>query len=76
MNFTVFKNNYLRSVSDVFNVQFRAEFFNIFNRPNLSAPLENKNVFDSKGNRLANGGLIESTQGGPRNIQLAVRVIW
>jgi hypothetical protein len=76
MNFTVFKNNYLRSVSDAFNVQFRAEFFNLFNRPNLNAPLENKNVFDSKGSRLGNGGLIESTQGGPRNIQLAVRVIW
>jgi Carboxypeptidase regulatory-like domain len=76
MNFTVFKNNYLRDVSDVFNVQFRAEFFNLFNRPTFSAPLENKNVFDSKGNPLGNGGLIESTQGGPRNIQLAVRVIW
>jgi hypothetical protein len=76
LNFTVFKNNYLRSVSDVFNVQFRAEFFNIFNHPNLNAPLENKNVFDSKGSRLGSGGLIESSQGGPRNIQLAVRVIW
>jgi hypothetical protein len=76
LNFTVFKNNYLRRVSDVFNVQFRAEFFNIFNRPNFSAPLENKYVFDSQGNPLASGGLIESTQSGPRNIQLAVRVIW
>jgi hypothetical protein len=76
LNFTVFKNNYLRNLSDAFNVQFRAEFFNVFNRPNFSAPLENKNVFDSSGKRLGNGGLIESTQGGPRNIQLAVRVIW
>jgi hypothetical protein len=76
LNFTVFKNNYLRGVSDVFNVQFRAEFFNIFNHPQFNAPLENKNVFDSKGSPLASGGLIESSQGGPRNIQLAVRVIW
>ena len=76
MSLTVFKNNYIRSFSDVFNIQFRAEFFNIFNHPNISAPLENKNVFDSKGNRLASTGLAESTQGGPRNIQFAVRVIW
>jgi hypothetical protein len=76
MNFTVFKNNYFRSLSDTFNIQFRAEFFNVFNRPNISAPLENKNIFDSKGNRLDSAGLTESTQGGPRNIQLAVRVIW
>ena len=76
MNVTVFKNNYLRSINDVFNVQFRAEFFNIFNRPNISAPLENKNVFDSRGNRLASAGLAESTQTSPRNIQLAIRVIW
>jgi hypothetical protein len=76
MSFTVFKNNYLRSVSDAFNLQFRAEFFNLFNRPNFNAPLENRKVFDSAGNPLGNGGLIESRQGGPRNIQLAVRVIW
>jgi hypothetical protein len=76
LNFTVFKNNYIRNISDAFNVQFRAEFFNVLNRPNISAPLENKNVFDSRGNRLASAGRTESSQGGPRNIQLAVRVIW
>ena len=29
LDFSVFKNNHVRKISENFNVQFRAEFFNI-----------------------------------------------
>jgi len=48
-DFSLFKNNYIKHISDTFNVQFRAEFFNILNRTNFAPPLDNRNVFDSSG---------------------------
>jgi hypothetical protein len=75
-NFSVFKNNYIKKVSDTFNVQFRAEFFNVLNRANFAPPLANRSVFDSSGHPIANVGLITSTQTPSRQIQFALKVIW
>jgi len=75
-DFSLFKNNYVKRISDRFNAQFRAEFFNILNHPNFAPPLDNRNVFDSAGNRVANAGLITSTQTPSRQIQFAVKLIW
>lgn len=75
-DFSLFKNNYVKRISDAFNVQFRAEFFNIFNRANFSPPLDNRSVFDSSGNPIANAGLITSTQTPSRQIQFALKIIW
>jgi len=49
LDFSVFKNNHIKRISDSFNVQFRAEFFNIINHTNFSPPLDKRNVFDSTG---------------------------
>ena len=73
---SVVKNNYIKRVSDVFNVQFRTEFFNVFNRANLAPPLEHKNIFDAGGAPLADAGLITSTQTPSRQIQFALKVTW
>jgi hypothetical protein len=75
-DFSLFKNNYIKRISDRFNAQFRAEFFNILNHPNFAPPLDNRNVFDSTGSRVANAGLITSTQTPSRQIQFAVKLIW
>ena len=75
-DFSVFKNNYIKRISDRFNAQFRAEFFNVLNHPNFAPPLDNRNIFDSTGNRVANAGLITSTQTPSRQIQFAVKLIW
>ena len=75
-DFSLFKNNYLKRISDRFNAQFRAEFFNVLNHPNFAPPLDNKNIFDSSGNRIANAGLIDSTQTPSREIQFALKLIW
>lgn len=76
LDFSLFKNNYIKRISDRFNAQFRAEFFNILNHPNFAPPLDNRNIFDSAGSRVANAGLITSTQTPSRQIQFAVKVIW
>ena len=75
-DFSVFKNNHVKRISDAFNVQFRAEFFNILNHTNFAPPLDNRNVLGSHGNPIANAGLITSTQTPSRQIQFALKVIW
>lgn len=76
LDFSVFKNNYIRRISESFNAQFRAEIFNIFNRANFSSPTDNLQVFDQNGNPIQSGGLIDSTQTTSRQIQFALKLIW
>jgi hypothetical protein len=76
LDFSIFRNNYIKRISGRFNAQFRAEFFNIPNHPNFAPPLDNKNVFDSSGNWVGNAGLITSTQTPSRQIQISVKLIW
>jgi hypothetical protein len=73
---SVFKNNHTRLFSEDTNVQFRAEFFNIFNRANFASPTDNLTVFDPAGNPIPSAGLITSTQTPSRQIQFALKVIW
>ena len=75
-DFSVFKNNYIKRISDRFNAQLRAEFFNVINHTNFSPPLDNRNIFDSNGSPVANAGLITSTQTPSRQIQFAVKFLW
>jgi hypothetical protein len=75
-DFSLFKNNHIKRISDAFNVQFRAEFFNVLNHTNFAPPLDNRNIFDSAGTAIGNAGLITSTQTPSRQIQFALKVIW
>src|SRR5713226_9588231 len=75
-DFSLFKNNHIKRISDAFNVQFRAEFFNVLNHTNFAPPLDNRNIFDSAGSPIGNAGLITSTQTPSRQIQFALKVIW
>ena len=74
-NFSVFKNNYIKRVSEVFNIQFRAELFNVLNRTNF-APSANLSPFNSDGTPTSSFGQLTSTQTDNRVIQLALKVIW
>jgi hypothetical protein len=76
LDFSVFKNNYIRRISESFNAQFRAEIFNIFNRANFSSPTDNTAVFDQNGLPIQSAGLIDSTQTTSRQIQFALKLIW
>ena len=78
LDFSIFKNNPIRRISENFNVQFRAEFFNILNRTSFATPTiqTNTDIFDSTGAPNGGAGLLTSTVTDPREIQFALKVIW
>jgi hypothetical protein len=77
LDFSVFKNNYIRRISESFNAQFRAEIFNIFNRANFGSPTDNLAVFDQTGvAQTTTAGALDSTQTTSRQIQFALKLIW
>jgi len=78
LDFSAFKNNSVRRISENFRVQFRAELFNILNRPNFAVPNSpnNTDIFDSKGAPTGTAGLLTSTSTTSRQIQFALKFIW
>ncbi len=76
LDFSIFKNNYIRKISETFNAQFRAEMFNILNRPNFLSPTGNSAVFNSDGTPVGGAGLINGTSTTAREIQFGLKVIW
>jgi hypothetical protein len=76
LDLSVFKNNYVKRISENFNAQFRAELFNILNHANFSSPTDNLTVFDQNSQPTASAGLITSTQTTSRQIQFALKLIW
>ena len=81
LDFSVFKNNHVRRISENFNVQFRLEMFNILNHPNFAPPGPgdgNTDIFDATGASLAGStaGVLVKTTLPERQIQFAVKVIF
>ncbi len=78
LDFSIFKNNPIKKISESFNVQFRAEFFNILNHANFAVPSTpgNTDIFDSTGAPSAVAGLLTSTTTTAREIQFALKVVW
>jgi hypothetical protein len=78
LDFSIFKNNPIRRISESFNVQFRAEIFNILNRADFADPVvpNHTDIFDSTGAPNGSAGLLTSTTTPSREIQFALKVIW
>ena len=76
LDMSLFKNNYVRRISEQFNVQFRMEIFNILNHANFNPPTSNSQVFDGSGNPVGSAGLLDTTATTSRQVQFAVKVIW
>ncbi|MBI4443552.1 MAG: TonB-dependent receptor [Acidobacteria bacterium] len=77
-DFAVLKDAAIPRVSEEFAVQFRAEFFNIFNRPNFGIPVRtNLAVFtDASGVPNPSAGRLTETITNSRQIQLGLKVIF
>jgi outer membrane receptor protein involved in Fe transport len=73
---SVVKNFPVKRISETFRAQFRAEFFNAFNRANFAPPLDFLTAFDEFGNRAPGAGVIDSTQTPSRQIQFALKLVW
>jgi hypothetical protein len=78
VDFSVFKNNYIRKISETFNIQFRAEMFNIFNRANFAPPItpDNTDIFLGTGDPTGVAGKLTRTTTTAREIQFALKVIF
>ena len=78
LDLSLFKNNPVRRISENFNVQFRAELFNILNRANFGLPAnpDSTDIFDETGSPNDAAGLITSTVTSARLVQFALKVIW
>jgi hypothetical protein len=85
LDFSIFKNNPVRAISETFNIQFRAEFFNVLNFTNFAPPSANKNLFSFASNSagtitsfssIATAGVLTSTQTTSRQLQFALKVSW
>jgi hypothetical protein len=81
VDFSIFKNNYVKRISETFNVQFRAEFFNILNHANFIVPtfeiITGAGTPEPAANGGTTGGVINSTgTNDPRQIQLSLKIIW
>ena len=69
-------NRFSNLFPESFNLQFRAEFFNILNHANFSSPTDNVAVFDNTGTPISGAGLVTSTQTTSRQTQFALKLIW
>jgi len=78
LDFSVFKNNYIRKISEKFNVQFRAEVFNILNHPMFASPItpDSTDIFNGDGSLNSNVGRLKKTSIPERQIQFALKIIF
>jgi hypothetical protein len=71
-DFSIAKNT---AISEKLRAQFRAEFFNIFNRANFATP--NAVVFSAAGSAPSpTAGVITSTASTSRQIQFGLKLLW
>jgi hypothetical protein len=77
LDFSATKNNPIHRISESFNIQFRAEIFNIMNRSNFVPPdpYHGAGIFDDTGAIAANGE-INALATQPRDVQFGLKVIW
>ena len=83
VDYSMVKNTKIPKISESFAVQFRAEFFNVFNHANFAPPTANLDVFPggcSSSAACSIGaapfGQLTSTQSPERQIQFALKFIW
>ena len=86
LDFSVFKNNHIKRISENFNIQFRAEMFNILNHAMFAPPGPgdaNTDIFDATGSSLAptvvqggTAGVLLRTTIPERQIQFAIKFIF
>ena len=75
-DFSLFKNNYIRRISESFNAQLRVEVFNILNRANFGTPAKHSTFFNSSGQPIGGAGAVNNTSTPAREIQFGVKLIW
>ena len=76
LDFSLFKDNHIKRISEAFNIQFRAEFFNILNHPSFQSPLDSNALFNNDGTSIGGAGALDATTTSPREIQFGIKIVW
>jgi len=75
IDLSLIKDNHIARFGENFNIQFRAEFFNILNRTNYAAPTDNIDTMDPLA--VDSFGVIDQqTQVPMREIQFALKIVF
>jgi hypothetical protein len=75
LDFSVVKNSKLAGIERG-SVQFRAELFNILNKSNFAAPLDNDTIFNQDGSVADGAGVADQTQTTSRQIQFGLKILF
>jgi len=73
---SIVKDTHITKISESFDVQFRAEFFNLANHTNFAPPTANLEALDPKGAPSPGFGQITAQQVPSREIQFGLKVSW
>ncbi len=73
---SIVKDTHITKISESFDVQFRAEFFNLANHTNFAAPVNGLEVFDPSGAPVGGFGQIDAQQVPSREIQFGLKISW
>jgi len=75
VDYALVKNSH---IAELFNVQFRAECFNLLNRANFQVPplINGTDIFESTGAPNPTAGVLTSTTTSSRQIQVGLKMIW
>jgi len=78
LDFSIFKNSRIQRISEKFNIQFRAEIFNILNHSNFAPPTlpDNTDIFDATGTSTGVAGLLSRTTTTAREIQFGIKFVF
>ena len=76
LDYSMVKDTKISKISDTFDVQFRAEFFNIMNHANFAPPTANLDVLSGPTIGSAPFGRLTTTQTPERQIQFGLKLIW
>ncbi|HEV2484743.1 MAG TPA: carboxypeptidase regulatory-like domain-containing protein [Terracidiphilus sp.] len=76
LDFSAMKTTHISRDSDKYNLQFRAEFYNILNHSNFSPPIANRTVFTASGATVGTAGNITSTVTTSRQIQFGLKLLF
>lgn len=75
LDFSLVKNSKLHGFESG-SVQFRAEVFNLLNRSNFAAPLDNDAIFNQDGTPADGAGAVDQTQTTSRQIQFGLKILF
>jgi hypothetical protein len=75
LDFSLVKNSRIAGL-EAGSVQFRTEIFNILNKSNFAAPLDNDFIFNQDGTTADGAGAVDQTQTTSRQIQFGLKILF